>query len=73
MEALLAKVVNIRNAGCHALAHRTSLLLEKTLTAAYENLVGSILVTQLWCIAFPWFLCYLECGLGTQRFQYIRI
>lgn len=57
VEAFLAEIIHVRNAGYIALVSvKTGYTAQCKRTASYENLVCSVFVTQLGRIALPWFL-----------------
>jgi hypothetical protein len=58
VEAFLAKIVDIRDASYMALVRVSgSCFMVGRLTATNKNFVRSVLISQLWCITFPGFLC----------------
>lgn len=61
MQALLAKVIDIRDARfCESGKLSREKGLSRRLTASNEDLIGSIFITKLGCITLPRFLRRLE-------------
>ena len=57
VETFLAKVVDIWNARCEIISKMLlSICAVRLLTASDEDLVGTVLVAQLWCVRLAWLL-----------------
>lgn len=56
MQAFLAKIVDIGDSGYHGQSRTVLAALHASLTASYEDLVGSIFITQLRSVTLAWFL-----------------
>ena len=57
VETFLAKVVDIWNARCEIISKvLLSICAVRLLTASDEDLVGAVLVAQLWCVRLAWLL-----------------